>query len=205
MLVVGLVVGLLIGGAAGVGAGASRATTVLSTVEVVKTQPITLTTEVVRISTVSTEVLRPTTILSTVVQQTTVVKTTTIGVVVIGGKPVDLVARAYHVVDGDTFDTFPSGRVRLADINTPERGQPGYSEATNALRILVLDKTVYLDVDNVEVMDSYNRLVALVYVDYNSTHVLNVNLWLVVNGYAVFADFANEFNPQEWSLYVRKD
>jgi len=109
-----------------------------------------------------------------------------------------------RVVDGDTFDAFPSGRVRLAYFNTPERNMPGYVEVTEALRSLVDGKTVYLDVDNVNVMDSYNRLVAVVYVDYNATHVLNVNLWPVMNSYAVFYDFRNEFNPREWTLYVPK-
>ncbi len=120
----------------------------------------------------------------------------------VDGKPVDLVATVYRIVDGDTFDAFPSGRVRLADINTPERNEPGYNEAKEALRRLVEGKKVFLDVDNVNVMDSYQRLVAVVYVKHNSTHVLNVNLWLVTNGYAMFRDFNNEFNPYTWSLYL---
>jgi endonuclease YncB( thermonuclease family) len=120
----------------------------------------------------------------------------------VGGKPVDLVATVYRIVDGDTFDAFPSGRVRLADINTPERNEPGYNEAKEALRRLVEGKKVFLDVDNVNVMDSYQRLVAVVYVQHNSTHVLNVNLWLVTNGYAAFRDFNNEFNPATWNLYT---
>ncbi|MEM4283376.1 MAG: thermonuclease family protein, partial [Candidatus Caldarchaeum sp.] len=88
------------------------------------------------------------------------------------------------------------------DINTPERNEPGYNEAKEALRRLVEGKKVFLDVDNVNVMDSYQRLVAVVYVQHNSTHVLNVNLWLVTNGYAMFRDFNNEFNPYTWSLYL---
>ncbi|MEM1947577.1 MAG: thermonuclease family protein [Candidatus Caldarchaeum sp.] len=147
------------------------------------------------------------TIVSTIVQTTTLTttRTTTAGLVSIGGKPADMVARVIRVVDGDTFDGFPSGRVRLADINTPERNQPGYMEATNALRGLIEGKTVYLDVDDVAVMDSYNRLVAVVYVDYNATHVLNVNLWLVVNRYAEIRDFRNEFNPSTWTLYTPRN
>lgn len=131
--------------------------------------------------------------------------TTVHATVLIGGKRVDMVAKVYRVIDGDTFDAFPAGRVRLADVNTPERGQPGYAEATEALRRLVEGKTVYLDVDNTNVIDPYNRIVCVVYVDYNATHVLNVNLWLVVNRHAVFYDFPNEFNPSQWTLYVRKN
>jgi micrococcal nuclease len=58
----------------------------------------------------------------------------------VGGVKVDLIAYVYRVVDGDTFDGFPCGRVRLADINTPERGEAGYSEAKGALARLILNK-----------------------------------------------------------------
>jgi len=115
---------------------------------------------------------------------------------------VDATASVYHVVDGDTFDAFPVGRVRLADVDAPERGEAGYTEATNALKSLVLNKKVYLDVDDLNVMDSYNRIVCVVYVRNNSTHLMNVNYWLVIYGYAKISDYSNEFNPYTWSLYV---
>ncbi len=54
----------------------------------------------------------------------------------------------YNVVDGDTVDAeLDLGfkikikqRLRLADIDTPERGQPGYEEARTALASYVKDK-----------------------------------------------------------------
>ncbi|MEM4342950.1 MAG: thermonuclease family protein [Candidatus Caldarchaeum sp.] len=168
-------------------------------------QPAPATQTVVKPTTVATAttVVRTTTITQQLTTTTT--KTATLHhAVSVGGKPVDIVARVIRAVDGDTFDSHPAGRVRLADVNTPERGQPGYTEATNALRALIEGKTVYLDVDDLLVMDPYNRLVAVVYVDHNSTHVLNVNLWLVVNNHAVLYDLRNEFNPSAWILYVRK-
>ncbi len=50
-------------------------------------------------------------------------------------------ARIIKVVDGDTvdaevllgFDVKITLRLRLLGINTPERGQPGYKEASNAV------------------------------------------------------------------------
>lgn len=42
------------------------------------------------------------------------------------GVEVDAVAKVYRVIDGDTFDAFPVGRVRLADVNAPERGEEGF-------------------------------------------------------------------------------
>jgi len=115
---------------------------------------------------------------------------------------IDAVGEVYYVIDGDTFDCFPCGRIRLADVNAPERGELGYYEAKNALKSLVLGKKVYLDVDSVSVMDRYNRLVCVVYVRYNRTHLLNVNKWLLDNGYVELKDYYNEFDPSTWSLYL---
>ena len=58
--------------------------------------------------------------------------------------------------------------------------------------------------DDLYVMDRYNRLICVVFVDYNSTHVLNVNKWLIENGYAQITDYENEFDPNTWTLYNRK-
>ena len=118
------------------------------------------------------------------------------------GMEVDLEADVYRVIDGDTFDAFPSGRVRLADVNAPEVGEDGYYEAKEALTSLILDREVYLDVDDIYVMDRYNRLVCVVYIRYNTTHLLNVNMWLLLNGYVELDDYPNEFNPYTWKLYV---
>lgn len=115
---------------------------------------------------------------------------------------VDTTAVVYKVIDGDTFDAFPVGRVRLADINAPESGEPSYAEARSFLSLMVYDKRVYLDVDDIYVMDRYNRIVCLVYVRYNSTHLINVNLALLIKGFAVINDYYNEFNPTTWILFV---
>ena len=141
---------------------------------------------------------------STVYTTKTITTTKTAESIQIEGAEVDLIATVYRVIDGDTFDAFPSGRVRLADINAPELGEAGGQEAKDALANLILNKKVYLDVDDLYVMDRYNRLICVVFVDYNSTHVLNVNKWLVENGYAQIMDYRNEFNPSTWTLYSRK-
>jgi len=115
---------------------------------------------------------------------------------------IDASAVVYKVVDGDTFDAFPVGRVRLADVNTPEVGEPGYYEAKDFLSSLIYGRRVYLDVDDLYVMDKYNRLVCVVYVRYNSTHLLNVNEALLLKGLAVIRDYPNEFDPYTWTLFV---
>src|SRR5574341_662855 len=100
-----------------------------------------------------------------------------------------------RVIDGDTFDTAATGRIRLADIDAPETYEPGYVEATDALTALVNGKTVLLDIDSRTGQDQYGREVCVVYVRYNATHIMNVNEILVLQGNAVVTDFSNnEFN-----------
>jgi len=120
------------------------------------------------------------------------------------GWEIDVVCEVYKVVDGDTFDCFPVGRVRLADVNAPELSEPGGDAAKQALTNLVsrYGPKVYLDVDDWYVMDRYNRVVAVAYLRYNKTHLLNVNKWLLNNGYAEIMDYRNEFDPYTWALYV---
>lgn len=118
------------------------------------------------------------------------------------GWEIDEVVTVTRVVDGDTFDAAPVGRVRLADINTPEVGQFGAREATDHLSSLIRNRVVYLDVDDLYGSDVYGRVVAVVYVRHNATHLLNVNEALLEAGLARVADFPNEFDPRTWTRYA---
>lgn len=115
---------------------------------------------------------------------------------------VDATGEVYRVVDGDTIDVASLGRVRLADIDTPERGQAGYQEAADYTSSLVLGRRAYLDIDDLHGTDRYGRWVCVVYVRHNSTHLLNVNEALLERGLAALDDFPNEFNPRAWTLYL---
>ena len=71
-----------------------------------------------------------------------------------------------------------------------------------------MKKPVYLDIDNLYTYDyqcSGIRLVCVVYVSHNSTHYLNVNKALHVNGYTQIKDYDNEFNPYTWTFYKSKN
>jgi len=94
-----------------------------------------------------------------------------------------------EVIDGDTFYCIPKEKiagvrihkdgsisVRLYGIDAPEKDQPYGQEARNSLKDLVKEKTVRLDIKDI---DKYERAVALVYVG-----SLNVNLEQVKRGYA---------------------
>ena len=86
-----------------------------------------------------------------------------------------------RVVDGDTIDVLLNGkntRVRYLQMNTPERDEPCYSEATQANAGLVASKTVRLVADK-ELVDRYDRLLRYIYVG-----DLLVNRVLVEQGWA---------------------
>jgi len=85
------------------------------------------------------------------------------------------------VIDGDTIETYINGksvRVRYIGIDTPERGECYYREATTKNKELVEGKTISLEKDITDT-DRYGRLLRYVYVDGTS-----VNGELVRLGYA---------------------
>jgi len=62
------------------------------------------------------------------------------------------------VIDGDTFTTASrKNPVRIANVDAPEKGQPGAAAAKNALEKLILNKTVSIDT---KARDPYGRSVA---------------------------------------------
>lgn len=115
---------------------------------------------------------------------------------------IDMVDRVVEVFDGDTFETLEVKSVRLADIDAPEIDEVGYEEAKVFLKSLVGNKLVYIDIDDYG-STTWGRTVCLVYVRYNSTHLLNVNKELVDSGHAVVWDHENnEFDPYAWTEFV---
>lgn len=117
---------------------------------------------------------------------------------------IDATTTADRVIDGDTFDTTTEGRIRLADVDAPERGESGYYNAKNLLDEFISGKTVYLDIDDIYRTGPYGRLICVVYVDHNSTHLMNVNKALLLEGAVVTDNYHNEFNPYTWALYVQR-
>lgn len=90
-------------------------------------------------------------------------------------------AQVVRVIDGDTIDVQLNGqtvRVRYVGMNTPERNEPCYADATRANADLVQGKTVTLVKDQSET-DRYGRLLRYVYVG-----DVFVNARLVEEGYA---------------------
>ncbi len=95
--------------------------------------------------------------------------------------PAGEVGRVVNVIDGDTIDVLIDGvrsRVRYIGINTPERDEACYREATRANARLVDGQTVTL-VRDVSETDRFGRLLRYVYVNGQF-----VNEILVREGYA---------------------
>ena len=87
-------------------------------------------------------------------------------------------ALVVSVIDGDTIELEDGSRVRYLGIDTPETGEPYYSEATARNKELVEGKVVYLQKGKRD-RDEYDRLLRYVYVD-----GVFVNAELVAQGLA---------------------
>jgi len=102
-----------------------------------------------------------------------------------------------HIVDGDTLDV-GDVRIRLTLVNSPEVGQPGYSEAKDFTnRTCPVGTTALVDEDDGQTGGSYGRTVALVFC--GST---NLNAELLRTGNAVLVpDFCvvSEFARDSWT------
>ena len=83
-----------------------------------------------------------------------------------------------EIIDGDTIELTDGRRVRYIGMNTPERDQPYYEQATKTNRQLVGAKEVQLEFD-VETFDRYGRTLAYVWVE-----GVMVNLEIISQGFA---------------------
>jgi micrococcal nuclease len=85
-----------------------------------------------------------------------------------GGTGMARKERVTRVIDGDTFETASRKRpVRLAGVDTPEKAQPGYREAKEALARLIGGEIVAIDT---KARDVYGRSVANVKVGRRSVN-----------------------------------
>lgn len=96
-------------------------------------------------------------------------------------------ARVVNVIDGDTIDVDLDGasyRVRYIGVDTPERDEPYYQEATDFNRKLLAGDNVIL-VRDVSETDQYGRLLRYVYLPDGTF----VNAELIQEGYARIVTF----------------
>ena len=99
-----------------------------------------------------------------------------------------LVGRVVKIADGDTLTIVIDGRkekIRLSDIDTPERKQPFGTRAKQALSELTFGKTITV---LTETRDRYGRVIGQISVD-----GIDVNAELVRLGFAwVYRKYSND-------------
>jgi hypothetical protein len=114
------------------------------------------------------------------------------------GKASCIAGKVTRIVDGDTL--YIAGiSIRLSLVNTPERGQPGYGEATAFTASLCpVGSSALVDEDDRQTAGSYGRMVAKVSC---GDEVLNEEL--LEEGHAVmYESFCSksEFAAEPWAL-----
>ncbi len=104
-----------------------------------------------------------------------------------GAPPSGKRARVVYVIDGDTIDVESQGqefRVRYIGVDTPERDEPFYEEATKANRKMV-DAAEIILVQDVSETDQYGRLLRYIYLPDGTF----VNAELISQGYGRVVTF----------------
>src|SRR2546428_3031092 len=102
-----------------------------------------------------------------------------------------------YIVDGDTLDV-GSTRIRLALVNSPEVGQPGYTEAKQFTTLTCpVGSSALVDEDDGQTGGSYGRMVAVVYCG-----GVHLNGALLGSGNAVLVTYyssVSEFADEAWT------
>jgi hypothetical protein len=120
------------------------------------------------------------------------------------GLEIDQSDTVTNVLDGESF-RIVRDEVRLADIDAPEFIEEGYQNATEKLRQMIEGRKIFLDLDHRTGRDPYGRLIAVAYIEHNSTHLLNINEALIKVGTVIECDTSeNDFNPNDWQLFIKK-
>jgi len=108
-----------------------------------------------------------------------------------------------RVIDGDTIEIKDEAgkifKVRYIGIDTPEKGDPYYKEATDANSSLVLNKQLRLEKD-VSETDKYGRLLRYIYAG-----DLFVNAYLVEEGYAQVSTYPPDVKYANYFLELQQE
>ena len=108
-------------------------------------------------------------------------------------------AEVTRVVDGDTVHLDGKSH-RLVLVNTPERGQPGFDEATDFVKERCGGRTVAYDLNDPQPSDRYGRQLSLVYCD--GPLMPSINELLIEAGHSgQYTRFCSEseFAEQAWT------
>lgn len=96
--------------------------------------------------------------------------------------------KCLEVIDGNTIQVYGIGRVQLTQVDVM-KGNASFTQAKDFVSEKCLGKTVYLDIDDKQPKDRYDRTLAIVY-----TNDTNVNKELLKNNLAK----VSYFEPSEF-------
>lgn len=100
--------------------------------------------------------------------------------------------KCLEVIDGNTIQVYGVGRVQLIQVGSVNE-EPAFSQSKNFVSDKCLGKTVYLDIDDKQPKDKYDRTLAIVY-----TNDTDVNKELLKNNLAEISYFTpSEFKKGE--------
>ena len=108
-----------------------------------------------------------------------------------------------RIIDGDTIELETGERIRYIGMDTPERGEPFYDEATDFNSSLVLNKTIRIKYGK-EKLDRYDRTLAYLYVPTDNGEIF-VNAWIVQHGWAEEAEYPPNTRYVEVFKYLEKE
>ena len=127
-----------------------------------------------------------------------------------GSVVIDKSVEVKSVIDDISFRTTSEDLFKLADVVTrctDWDNSTGFISSKSFLASLIAGKTVYLDIDSqyeTDIFGRHNKSIVVVYVDHNATHYINVNQAIVEHGLLLIDDYENDFNPQIWTRFVKK-
>ena len=108
-----------------------------------------------------------------------------------------------EITDGDTLDfrilNGSNITIRLSLVDTPERGEPGYEEASEfAATVCPVGSDAIFVQDSWQIVDKYDRSLGLVY-----CNDMMLNEMLLSSGHSeIFEIYCNEseFGSQDWAI-----
>ena len=106
---------------------------------------------------------------------------------------IELAGKVNHVVDGDTLD-INDIRIRLSLVDTPERGDPGFKEATQFVVKLCLGENAEVDIDDGQRRGSFGREIGVVYCDGKNLNeqLMENNLGIIDTRFCEKSEFSND-------------
>ena len=106
---------------------------------------------------------------------------------------IELAGKVNHVVDGDTLD-INDIRIRLSLVDTPERGDPGFKEATQFVVKLCLGENAEVDMDDGQRRGSFGREIGVVYCDGENLNerLMENNLGIIDTSFCEKSEFSND-------------